>query len=372
MTPYLVTPGSDGNHNARAATFDEAGVNSSGRKLSWSGGPSASDTRGEGEMSIQLTDLAILRELEPVAEANLNRHLSVAVEWHPHDYVPWDRGRNFAEMGGVDWAPEQSQLSEVAKAAMITNLLTEDNLPSYHRHAAEFFTLDGAWGTWVGRWTAEECRHGIAIRDYLVLTRGVDPVALERARMEHMTRGWGGATAEEEALHQTDFLLSIAYVTFQELATRISHRNTGKVCNDPIADRMLQRIAADENLHMIFYRNLCSAALDLAPDRALEAIAAVVENFRMPGQGMPDFRRNGVLMAKHGIYDPRQHLNDVVTPNLRSWRIFERDDFTSRGEQRRERLAAHLEDLQRQVMKFEEQRDRMFARQARNKEIHSV
>jgi acyl-[acyl-carrier-protein] desaturase len=313
----------------------------------------------------------MLRELEPITEANVHRHLSVALDWHPHDYVPWDRGRNFAEMGGVDWAPEQSQLSAVAKAAMITNLLTEDNLPSYHRQAAQNFSLDGAWATWVGRWTAEENRHAITIRDYLVVTRGVDPVALEQARMKHMTKGFR-ATAEEEAQHKTDFLLSVAYVTFQELATRISHRNTGKACNDAIADRMLQRIAADENLHMIFYRNMCAAALDLAPDQALEAIADVIENFRMPGQGMPNFRRNGVLMAKHGIYDLRQHLEDVVAPNLRIWRIFERDDFTSRGEQRREQLAANLEDLQRQVIKFEEQRDRLLARQAGKKEIQAV
>ena len=127
-------------------------------------------------------------------------------------------------------------------------------------------------------------------------------------------------------------------MTFQELATRVSHRNTGRVCNDPIADRMLQRIAADENLHMIFYRNMCSAALDLAPDQTLNALANVLENFRMPGQGMPNFRRNGVLMAKNGIYDLRQHLEEVVMPNLRKWRIFERTDFTAKGEQRREQL----------------------------------
>jgi Fatty acid desaturase len=30
----------------------------------------------------------------------------------------------------------------------------------------ESFGTDGAWGTWIGRWTAEEGRHGIAIRDY--------------------------------------------------------------------------------------------------------------------------------------------------------------------------------------------------------------
>ncbi len=318
-------------------------------------------------MRRELSDAEMLRELEPIAEVNVNRHLAAATTWHPHDYVPWEHGRNFSATGGADWAPEQSQLSDVAKAAMITNLLTEDNLPSYHRGAAKYFSLDGAWGTWVGRWTAEENRHGIVIRDYLVVTRGVDPIALEQARMQHVTNGFG-ATAEEEERHKTDFLLSIAYVTFQELATRISHRNTGRVCNDPVADRLLQRVAADENLHMIFYRNMCGAALDLVPDQALEAVADVVENFRMPGQGMPDFRRNGVLMAKHGIYDPRQHLEEVVTPVLRKWQIFERDDFGPQGEQRREQLAAYLEVLQRQAVKFEEQRDRLLAREASKKE----
>ena len=310
-------------------------------------------------MARDLTQLELLEELVPVAEDNVNRHMSMAKEWHPHDYVPWDEGRNFAELGGVDYDPAQSKLSDVAKAAMVTNLLTEDNLPSYHREIAENFSRDGAWGTWVGRWTAEENRHGIVMRDYLVVTRGVDPVALEQARMIHMTNGFASPAGSE-----TGLLHSVSYVTFQELATRVSHRNTGKVCDDPIADRMLQRIAADENLHMIFYRNISAAALDIAPDQTLEALSDIVMNFQMPGAGMPNFRRNGVLMAKHGIYDLRQHLEDVVWPVLRKWRIFEREDFTARGENTREELAAFLEDLERQATKFEEMRDRSLAREA--------
>ncbi|MCC8930668.1 acyl-ACP desaturase [Rhodococcus sp. BGS-1C] len=310
-------------------------------------------------MARDLTQLELLEELVPVAEDNVNRHMSMAKEWHPHDYVPWDEGRNFAELGGVDYDPAQSKLSDVAKAAMVTNLLTEDNLPSYHREIAENFSRDGAWGTWVGRWTAEENRHGIVMRDYLVVTRGVDPVALEQARMIHMTNGFASPAGSE-----TGLLHSVSYVTFQELATRVSHRNTGKVCDDPIADRMLQRIAADENLHMIFYRNISAAALDIAPDQTLEALSDIVMNFQMPGAGMPNFRRNGVLMAKHGIYDLRQHLEDVVWPVLRKWRIFEREDFTGRGESKREELAVFLEDLERQATKFEEMRDRSLAREA--------
>ena len=97
-----------------------------------------------------LSQIELLRELEPVAEANLERHLDLAKPWNPHDYIPWSDGRNFAMLGGDDWSPEQSTLSKVAKAAMVTNLLTEDNLPSYHRGLAENFSMDGAWGTWVG------------------------------------------------------------------------------------------------------------------------------------------------------------------------------------------------------------------------------
>lgn len=324
-------------------------------------------------MARELTQLELLKELEPVAEENVNLHLRLAKDWNPHDYVPWDEGQNFAALGGVDWDPEQSRLDDVAKAAMVTNLLTEDNLPSYHREIAENFSMDDAWGHWVGRWTAEENRHGIAMRDYLVVTRGVDPVALEEARMIHMTNGFSslataGKRAEELGETSAGLLRSVAYVTFQELATRVSHRNTGKACNDPIADRMLQRIAADENLHMVFYRNICGAGLDISPDQTIRAIYEVVSNFQMPGLGMPNFRRNGVLMAKHGIYDLRQHLEEVIQPVLRKWNIFEREDFSAEGEKTREELAAFLDKLASDTIKFEEMRDRALAREAAKRE----
>ena len=114
---------------------------------------------------------------------------------------------------------------------MIVNLLTEDNLPSYHREIATRFGRDGAWGQWVGRWTAEEGRHGIALRDYLVVTRGVDPVELEDLRIAHMTAGYDSG---DKTVLQT-----VAYVSFQELATRVSHRNTGKATGCPLAEQLL-------------------------------------------------------------------------------------------------------------------------------------
>ncbi|MDO3241014.1 acyl-ACP desaturase, partial [Mycobacteroides abscessus subsp. abscessus] len=277
----------------------------------------------------EFTDLELLHELEPVVEENVHRHLGVTKDWNPHDYVPWSEGKNYKALGGQDWDPEQSKLSEVAKIAMITNLLTEDNLPSYHREIAMNFTMDGPWGTWVNRWTAEENRHGIAIRDYLVVTRSVDPVELEKLRVEQMTRGFSPGQNRQggDELFAESLFDSVVYVTFQELATRVSHRNTGKACAEPVADELLKRISTDENLHMIFYRNLVEAGMHIAPDQALKSIHKVLDNFKMPGYTIPGFRRNAVTIATGGVYDPQSHLDEVVMPVLRKWRIFERDDI---------------------------------------------
>ena len=44
----------------------------------------------------QYTQRQLLEELEPVVEKELDRHLSAAKDWMPHEYVPWSEGRNFA------------------------------------------------------------------------------------------------------------------------------------------------------------------------------------------------------------------------------------------------------------------------------------
>ena len=151
------------------------------------------------------------------------------------------------------------------------------------------------------RWTAEEGRHGIAIRDYLTVTRAVDPVALERARMAHMDAGLR-QRPRRRVLH------SLAYVSFQELATRISHRNTGRATGDPVCEQLLARVAADENLHMIFYRNLLGAAFDLAPSQAMRAVADVVADFQMPGHTHRELR------PQVGADRPGRHLRPAPAP----------------------------------------------------------
>ena len=316
-------------------------------------------------MAQDLTDLQLLHELEPVVEANLNRHMRMRKDWNPHDYIPWSDGKNYYALGGQDWDPEQSQLSDVAQVAMVQNLLTEDNLPSYHREIAMNFGMDGAWGQWVNRWTAEENRHGIALRDYLVVTRAIDPVELEKLRVEQMTRGFSPGQNQQGDLFAESLFDSVIYVTFQELATRVSHRNTGKACNEPIADQLLARVSGDENLHMIFYRDVSEAGFDIAPNQAMQSLHRVLRNFKMPGYTVPGFRRKAVVIAVGGVYDPRIHLDDVVLPVLKMGRMFEREDFTGEAAAMRDDLGLLVEELQDACDKFEVAKQKRLEREAK-------
>ncbi len=304
------------------------------------------------------TDAQLIHALEEVVEGELNRHLAVFKEWMPHEYVPWSRGRDFdGVLGGEPWAPEQSPLTEVGKVSMVVNLLTEDNLPSYHHEIATLYGRDGAWGTWVHRWTAEEARHSMVMRDYLVASRAVDPAALERARMTHMSAGFVSDN-RHSALH------TVAYVAFQELATRISHRNTGHSSGDPVCDRLLARIATDENLHMVFYRNLLKAALEIAPDQALRAVADVVSGFRMPGHGLPGFERAALEIALGGVYNLRVHHDDVLQPVLRHLKVLTLSGLGPDGLKAQQELGEFLGSLEAQAARFDERRTAILERRA--------
>ncbi len=305
-----------------------------------------------------IDERTLLKELEPKAEDFLNRHTGMAKEWFPHLYIPYSQGKDFDL---EPWTPDQPRLTGVAQTAFEVNLLTEDNLPSYHREVYDMFGQNGRdpdgespWLDWVHRWTAEEGRHAIVLRDYLVVTRNIDPESLERNRMAAMEVGYD---RDGKSL-----LEGMAYVAFQELATRVSHRNTGRYSEDPVADRIMARISADENLHMVFYRDILTAAMHIDPSAAVRAIVNEVKGFEMPGADMPAFRRKAVEIAKAGIYDLRVHHDDVVKPLLKHWDIWNVGGLDEDGQRALEELRAEVDMLDAKATKFREKMARIDAR----------
>lgn len=281
-----------------------------------------------------------LREaLDGDVQRFLDRHLSVAKEWFPHELVPWELGRRFVP--GEPFRPDGDPLASGVASALYINLLTEDNLPHYFHTISEVFEPGSAWGEWSRRWAAEEQRHAIVMRDWLCVTRKIDMVALERARMRQVSHGFrpGG-----RALSMLDGLV---YLAFQELATRISHWNTGRML-DAEGFRMLKRIAADENLHFLFYRDLVTSALGADPSRTVEAIDRQVRAFEMPGSEIDGFAGHAASIAAAGIYNFRVHYEQVLAPVVISqWRVDALEGLDAEGEQARLRLFKWMRRLEK-------------------------
>ena len=277
---------------------------------------------------------AILRDLDSTVERLLERHLSTTKEWFPHELVPWSQGRDFVP--GEAWEPTEDAPTGALASALFVNLLTEDNLPYYSMEIHDMFGSDDAWGEWARRWTAEEGRHSIVIRDWLTVTRAYDPVELERGRMAQVC---GGVVP-----HPRTPVSGLVYVTLQELATRISHHNTGKLLSDGFGYEVMKRVAADENLHYLFYRDLTTAALEIDPSAVVIAIEAEVRDFAMPGTGIPNFVTHAKEIAKAGIYDFAVHHDQILVPViLRHWKIEQLEGLSPEAEEARTRLVRQIE-----------------------------
>lgn len=304
-------------------------------------------------------DEALLRELEPTVATLIDRHLAATREWFPHEMIPYGRGRDATP--GADWTDADADLAgatidDAVRSSLVVNLLTEDNLPYYFRTIERTFGADGPWGEWSRRWTAEEGRHSMAIYGYLMVTRAVDPVALERARMIQVS---GGHIPEPASAAD-----GVVYVALQELATRIAHRNTGRMIGDPAGFDVMKRVAADENLHFLFYRDLASVAIELDPSSLVQAIERQVIDFEMPGGGIPDFSKHAAAIAKAGIYDLAIHHEQILAPVvLRHWGVADLEGLTPEAEQSRERLMKRLDTSARVAKRLNERRERAAARE---------
>lgn len=300
-----------------------------------------------------LSDDALTSELAPVVAGLVDRHLANTKEWFPHRMVPWSRGEDMDR--DWDWDPAESDLSDEVRSALIVDLLTEDNLPYYFETIYNLFGRHEPWGVWARRWTAEEGRHSIVIRDYLQVTRSVDLDALERGRMAQVSLG--------EVPRPESVADGLAYVTMQELATKISHRNTGRLLSDKVGYQVMAQVAGDEQLHHVFYRDAATAALELDPDGMVMAIDRQVRNFAMPGTGIPDFKVHAKRIADAEIYDFRIHHDLILRPMVVDhWRLPDLEGLSPEAEQARDRVVKHLDRVDSAATKLTARRERDKAR----------
>jgi acyl-[acyl-carrier-protein] desaturase len=290
----------------------------------------------------------LLSEIAPDVERLYNRHLDAPRLWYPHEQIDWGQGQDF---GTHPWSPSDYEISDGVRSSIYVNLLTEDNLPYYTSTLLAHAPKGHPIRDWNHQWTMEENRHSMVMRDWVHVTRCIDPTVLEDGRRVQMATG--------EVPEPETFADLICYVAFQERATQIAHRNTGAHLpkDDKMGRNVLALIAGDETKHYLFYRDLALAGFAIDPSTMMVAAAKQVTNFAMPGTGIPSFTRHAVRIARENIYGLRQFLKDVLSPVLELWDVSHLSGLTEEGERARE-------ELDRVVTKITQTVERMAAKVA--------
>ena len=263
-------------------------------------------------MRLPQSRVNLLLEIAPDVERLYNRHMEAPRLWYPHEQIDWGNGEDFGEH---PWSATDYPVAEGVRSSIYVNLLTEDNLPYYTNSILSHAPKGHPIRDWNCQWTMEENRHSMVMRDWVHISRCIDPVLLEDGRRVQMSRG--------EVPEPDSFADLISYVSFQERATQIAHRNTGAHLpkDDKVGRNVLALVAGDETKHYLFYRDLALAAFAIDPSTMMIAAAKQVTNFAMPGTGIPSFTRHAVRIAREGIYGLTQFLKDVVTPVLDLWDV---------------------------------------------------
>ena len=132
--------------------------------------------------------------------------------------------------------------------------------------------------------------------------------------------------------------------------------------DDDAGYKVMARVAADENLHYLFYRDLVSAALEIDPSATMLAIERQVRTFEMPGTGIPDFSALAAAIADTGIYDLALHHDQVLAPVvLRHWNIEAVEGLDAEAEEARDRTLEYIARVDRVGKRIADRREKKLA-----------
>ncbi len=271
-----------------------------------------------------------IRGIEGFVEENLGSLLKpVSESWQPSDFLPDLTSENWHDLLR-DFRAKAARLPDDVLVVLVGDMVTEEALPTYQTwiNRLEGVTdpsgvSDSAWGRWSRGWTAEENRHGDLLNRYLSLTGRVDMRSVEVTVHHLISRGFDPQT-------NNDPYLGFVYTSFQERATKISHRNVAtlaKRAGDDSLHQICGIIAGDEARHETAYKLFMKKIFEIDPSEAVRAFATMMKKkIVMPAMLMTDgkdenlFARFSRVAQRTGVYTARDYA-DIIENLVADWRI---------------------------------------------------
>lgn len=273
--------------------------------------------------------LEVVESMSAFVAARLDCLKPVAESWQPQDFLP--------SMGVEDWVDEVSQLRQAAAVlpddllvVLVGDMVTEEALPSYQAFLTRLAGVADAtgvsespWAQWSRQWTAEENRHGDLLHHYLYLSGRVDMAAVQRTIQYLLCNGF-------DAGDGGDPYRAFIYTSFQERATRISHRNVARLAQragDGYLSRICATIAGDEARHEKAYTAFVKRIFELDPNGAMLALRDMMKDgIAMPGQYMEDGEQENLFDAfanvaqRLGVYTARDYA-EIMRHLIGQWQV---------------------------------------------------
>lgn len=276
--------------------------------------------------------LEVMRHLEPFIADNLTTLLREPEQnWQPMDYSPdLSKEEGFAQL--LSLREEAARLPQDVLTVLIGDMITEEALPTY---AGWIATLDGVldgkgqpntpWGAWNRGWCAEENRHGDILNRYLYLSGRVNMREIELTINNLIYDG--GNTQNENDPYRT-----FIYTSFQEIATRISHLNVGKLAREHGASLLYNisaRVAGDENRHARAYKTFIQKIMEVDVNEAVLAFQDMMKKkITMPAMYMRErgaapgdtFEKFEAVANRLKVYTGTDYV-EIIEHLLQEWNI---------------------------------------------------
>lgn len=272
----------------------------------------------------------VIRSMEGFVKENLSK-LLVPVEesWQPSDFVPNMTQESWNEEV-LEFRARAAALPDEVLVVLVGDMVTEEALPTYQTWLNRLQGLtdptgasDNPWAKWSRGWTAEENRHGDLLNKYLYLSGRVDMNAVEQTVHHLINNGFDPQT-------ENDPYLGFIYTSFQERATKISHRNVGvlaKKVGEDTLHKICGLIAGDEARHEKAYKLFMSKVFELDPAQAVLSFAKMMKKkVTMPAILMSDgrtenlFEKYSIVAQKTGVYTVKDY-SEIIEDLVEHWKL---------------------------------------------------
>jgi acyl-[acyl-carrier-protein] desaturase len=282
------------------------------------------------DVEVTSSRFEVIKSIEPFVGEQLGSLLKPVEEsWQPSDFLP--------DLSGDGWHERVTELRTHAAAlpddvlvVLIGDMITEEALPSYQtwlNRLKGITDVNGAsataWARWSRGWTSEENRHGDILNRYLYLTGRANMQAVERTIHYLLNSGF-------DPLTENDPYLGFVYTSFQERATRISHRNVATLAmraGEAKLHEICGLIAGDEARHEKAYKLFMTKIFEADPSNALLSFAEMMKKkITMPAHLMFDgedlnlYAKFSKVAQRIGVYTVIDY-SEIIDDLVKHWQI---------------------------------------------------